>query len=347
MARRPQNQSPLDDFLSQWEGKGFLVLIGIVVAIGLAGVTTSVYTVQPEGQAVVKRFGRVIDIRDPGLHFKLPFGIDRQVFVPTARVLKHEFGFRTADMNGRTVYRKEREDREESLMLTGDLKVIDVEWVVQYRVIDPDQYLHRVRDADKTIRDLSEAVMRRIVGNALGSDVLTEKRVQVSLQARDELQQVLDSFELGVQIGTIELQDVTPPDPVKPAFNEVNQAEQEKERMINEAEKRRNQALPRARGEALQVLEAAEGYSAQRVNRAMGEAARFSAILDEYRQSPDVTRRRLYLEMIDDVLPRLGKIYVLEEGQMSPIPLLNLDDRSPAAGADRSPAVGVGRGDRR
>lgn len=341
MARRSHDQSPLDELLSHWDrSSGVLVLIGIVVLIVVAAAFTSVYTVQPEGQAVVKRFGRVIDIREPGLHFKLPFGIDRQYFVPTARVLKHEFGFRTAAIDGRTAYRKAREHQDESLMLTGDLKVIDVEWVVQYRVIDPDRYLHQVHDPDKTIRDLSEAVMRRIVGNALGSDVLTEKRVQVSTQARDELQEILDSFELGVQLGTIELQDVTPPDPVKPAFNEVNQAEQEKERTINEAEKQRNQEVPRARGEARRVLEAAEGYSAERVNRSQGEAARFSAILEEYRHSPEVTRRRLYLEMIDDVLPRLGRIYVLEEGQMSPIPLLNLDEHSPAA-------ISAGGGERR
>lgn len=329
MARRPYEQNPIEEFLSQFDGKtGGLVLLVMAIVIVLAGVFTSVYTVQPEGQAIVKRFGKVIAIKEPGLHFKLPFRIDRQYFVPTARVLKHEFGFRTASADQPTAYRKSPGHRDESLMLTGDLKVIDVEWVVQYRVIDPDQYLHRVEDPDKTLRDMSEAVMRRIVGNSLGSDVLTEKRVQVSTQAREELQEILDSFEMGVRIGTIELQDVTPPDPVKPAFNEVNQAEQEKESLINEAEKRRNQVVPRASGEARKLIESAEGYAAERVNRADGEVARFSAILKEYLNAPAVTRRRLYLEMIDDVLPRLGQVYVVEEGQTGPIPLLNLD-RSP------------------
>jgi modulator of FtsH protease HflK len=303
-------------------------ILGALVLFALLGAYTSFYTVQPEGQAVVKRFGRVVAINDPGLHFKLPYGIDRQYFVPTARVLKHEFGFRTEDVRGRNAYRKTDSDRSESLMLTGDLKVIDVEWVVQYRVVDPNAYLHRVFDPDRTMRDISEAVMRQIVGNSLGSDVLTEKRVQVATLARQRLQEILDSFEMGIQIGTVELQDVTPPDPVKPAFNEVNQAEQERERFINEAEKRRNQALPRARGEARQKLEAAQGYAAQRINRATGEVARFSAILGEYREAPDITRQRLYLEMIDKVLPRLGRVYVMEEGQMAPLPLLNLDDRT-------------------
>jgi modulator of FtsH protease HflK len=230
-------------------------------------------------------------------------------------------------------------------MLTCDLKVVDVEWVVQYRVDNPDLYLHRVRDIDKTIRDSSEAVMRRIVGNSLGSDVLTIKRVQIATSAKEELQEILDSFEMGIVVGTVEMQDVTPPDPVKPAFNEVNQAEQEKERMINEAEKRRNQLVPRARGEARQLVEAAEGYRAQRVNRATGEASRFSAIVEEYRNAPEVTRRRLYLEMIDEVLPNLGRIVVLEQGQMSPIPFLNLDGSGglTAPPASPLPAVPGGR----
>ncbi|MEX0715311.1 MAG: FtsH protease activity modulator HflK [Planctomycetaceae bacterium] len=344
MARDPFDQNPLEEFLSRLDARRItrLVLAGAIVALVLLTVFTSFYTVQPEGEAVVKRFGEVIAVKPPGLHFKWPLFIDRQYFVPTARVLKQEFGFRTAEADQPTTYRKGTEHQNESLMLTGDLKVIDVEWVVQYRVADPVLYLHRVRERDKTIRDVSEAVMRQIVGNSLGSDVLTEKRVQVALDARKELQRILDDFEMGVQIGTVELQDVTPPDPVKPAFNEVNQAEQEKERFINEAEKRRNELIPRTRGEARRLIESAEGYAAQRVNRAQGEVARFSAILTEYRQSPDVTRRRLYLEMIDDVLPRLGRVFVIEEGRTSPLPLINLDHRSPAPQSPAAP-----RGDRR
>ena len=333
MNRKSFDSGSMEEFLSGADLRRIvpMVLGGIVAVIALVGIYTSFYTVQPEGQAVVKRFGKVIAIKEPGLHFKLPYFIDRQYFVPTARVLKHEFGFRSIAADRGTTYRKGEEQQDESLMLTGDLKVIDVEWVVQYRVEDPDRYLHRVRDRDQTIRDVSEAVMRRIVGNSLGSDVLTEKRVLVATQAREELQEILDSFEMGVRIGTVELQDVTPPDPVKPAFNEVNQAEQERERLINEAEKRRNQSVPRARGEARQMLEAAEGYAAQRVNGAEGEVARFTAILEQYRHAPAVTRRRLYLEMIDEVMPRLGKVYVVEEGQMGPIPLLNLEERPAAA----------------
>jgi modulator of FtsH protease HflK len=334
MARRPPDRNPMHENMPEVDWRKVLTqaLLGGVVLIVLLGAYTSFYTVQPEGQAVVKRFGKVVAISDPGLHFRFPYGIDRQYFVPTARVLKHEFGFRTEDTRGRSAYRKTEDDRSESLMLTGDLKVIDVEWVVQYRVVDPNKYLHQVFDPDKTLRDISEAVMRQIVGNSLGSDVLTEKRVQVAMMARDQLQEILDSFESGIQIGTVELQDVTPPDPVKPAFNEVNQAEQERERFINEAEKRRNQAIPQARGEARKMLESAQGYAAQRTNRATGEVARFSAILEEYRESPEITRQRLYLEMIDELLPQLGRVFVVEQGQMSPIPLLNLDDRASVLG---------------
>jgi len=306
-----------------------LALFLPVILIVIAGALTSFYIVQPEEEAVVKRFGRVVAQKEPGLHFKLPFGIDSAQMVPTARVLKQEFGFRTTGIEGRTSsYRKDPVHQDESLMLTGDLKVIDVEWVVQYRVSDPDAFLHKVRDPEQTLRDVSEAVMRRIVGNSLGSDVLTEKRVQVAANAKEELQKAMEHFELGIQISTIELQDVTPPGPVKPAFNEVNQAEQERERYINEAEKRRNQVIPRAEGQARQVIAEAQGYAAERINAAKGETERFTAIYEAYLNAPQVTRERMYLEMIDKVLPKAGKIYIMEENQNAPLPLLNLGDGS-------------------
>jgi len=309
-----------------------------VVAFVLWGASTCFYTVSTEGQAVVKRFGKVIDVKQPGLHFKLPFGIDTQTFVPTEKVLKEEFGFSTVQDDRRqrstsNKYTKSKEHQDQSLMLTGDLKVVDVEWVVQYRISDPDLFLHRVKDPTKTIRDISESVNRRIVGNTLGTDVLTVRRVAIAEQAKLELQAVLDRLEAGIRIGTVELQDVTPPDEVKPAFNEVNQAEQEKERMINEAEKFRNQIIPRARGEARQKVEGAEGYRAERVNKAEGETEAFKAIVQEYRNAPEVTRQRLYLEMLDSVLPKIGRVVVVESGQTSPIPLLNLDPQNPVRSA--------------
>jgi membrane protease subunit HflK len=329
-------QNPLDDV--DWDAvkryKKLVLIVPLFLLIAV-GALTSYYIVQPEEEAVVKRFGLVVAQKEPGLHFKLPFGIDSAQMVPTARVLKQEFGFRTQGIDGRTSYRKDRMHRDESLMLTGDLKVIDVEWVVQYRVSDPDKFLHQVRDPEQTLRDVSESVMRRIVGNSLGSDVLTEKRVQVANLSRTELQKAMEYFDLGIQISTIELQDVTPPEPVKPAFNEVNQAEQERERFINEAEKRRNQVIPRAEGQARQVIAEAQGYAAKRVNAAKGEADRFTAVYEAYLDAPDVTRQRMYLEMIDQVLPQAGRIFIMDENQTKPLPLLNLGDSSLSLPATR------------
>jgi len=341
-SRRSQGNVQFDEV--DWDRLRPLLIFGPIVLLVLIIGWTSVYTVQTDGEAVVKRFGKVVDVRGPGLHFKLPLGIDRAHFVPTARQLKEEFGFRTVTPGQRSTFAKSREHLDESLMLTGDLKVIDVEWVVQFRINDPNLYLHRIREPQRTIRDLCEAVMRRIVGNNLGSDVLTEKRVLVARSAAQELQLILDSMEAGITITTIELQDVNPPEQVKPAFNEVNQAEQERERLINEAEKRRNQVLPQAQGQAEQLRAEARAYENERVNRARGEADRFIAILNEYRNSPEIMRRRLFIEMIDEVLPKVGRIVVMEENGTAPIPLLNLGgpDLLPAA----SPATG-GTGGRR
>ncbi len=313
--------------LSRWLTGAGLLLVALVILIGLF---TSFYTVEPEGKAVVKRFGRVVAIRDPGLHFKLPFWIDSANFVPTERVLKQEFGFRTVGAARRTSYTRTGATKQESLMLTGDLNVIDVEWVVQYRIYDPDKYLHRVREPQDTIRDVAEATMRRIVGNRLGSDVLTVGRVGVAAETSDEMQKILDEYDIGIHIGTVELQDVTPPDPVKHAFNKVNESRQERESLINEAERRRNQVIPRAQGEASQTVAEAEAYRAERVNAAKGEASRFTAILQEYLQAKDVTRRRLYLEMIDQVMPNIGRLYVVDPSQTPPLPLIDL---SAAGGA--------------
>lgn len=302
------------------------ILIGLAVAVALWGVVSSFYTVQPEERAVVKRFGDVYGITDPGLHFKLPFGIDSVQLVATERVLKQEFGFRTEESAGfnRTQFTGDFPD--ESLMLTGDLNIIQVEWVVQYRISDPIKYLYAMREPTQTLRDLSESVMRRVVGNRIGSEVLTIGRVDIANTAREEIQSAMDSYDNGIQIITIELQDVVPPPRVQPAFNEVNEARQELERMINDANRQANQAIPRAEGTANRIIAEAEGYATERVNRAHGETARFSAVLAEYRGVPEVTRSRLYLETLNETLPRIGSVLVVQEGQVPPLPLLNLRD---------------------
>lgn len=306
--------------------KGSAIVYLPVLLIVLWAVFSSFYTVQPEQQAVVKRFGAVVNITDPGLHFKLPFGIDRVQRVASARVLKQEFGFRSVgEVNNRTSY-SESDFTSESLMLTGDLNVIDVEWVVQYRIQDPIKYLYQLRQPDLTLRDISESVMRRVVGNRLGSEVLTVGRVEIAQGARDEIQGIMDLYDSGIHVITVELQDVVPPKAVRPAFNEVNEARQERERMINEATKRANQQIPRAEGEAQRLISEAEGYATARVNRAFGETARFRAMLVEYKTVPEVTRTRLYLETMAEILPNIGQVLMVQEDQVGPLPLMNVRD---------------------
>lgn len=303
------------------------VLLGIVVAILVGWIGfTSFYTVQPEEQAVIKRLGAVIGTADPGLHFKLPLGIDEIQFVATERVLKQEFGFRTeATQAGEPTRYQQVDHADESLMLTGDLNIIDVEWVVQYRINDPIQFLYEVREPTRTLRDISESVMRRVAGNRLGSEVLTVGRVDIQSKAREEIQQAMERYQSGIHIITVELQDVVPPTAVQPAFNEVNEARQERERMINEAQKRVNQEIPRAEGAAVRTIAEAEGYATERVNRALGESARFTAVLEQYQSVPEVTRSRLYLETLNEILPKIGQVLMVQEGQVGPLPLLDLN----------------------
>ena len=302
-----------------------LIGIAAIVLLAIWALFSTFYTVQPEERAVVKRFGKVIGITDPGPHFKLPFGIDNVRMVATERVLKQEFGFRTESVSRDQSSRySEQEHPEESLMLSGDLNMIDVEWVVQYRISDPIKYLYAMREPERTLHDISESVMRRVVGNRIGSEVLTTGRVEISATARDEIQSAMQGYDNGIQVITVELQDVVPPARVQPAFNEVNEARQERERMINEATKQANQAIPRTEGEANRQIAEAEGYATERVNRARGETARFSAVLGEYRAAPEVTRTRMYLEALHEALPKVGSVLVVQDGQVPPVPLLNL-----------------------
>ncbi len=300
-----------------------IIVVGVIVLVVAIGALTVVYTVQPEERAVVKRFGAVIKTTNPGLHFKLPFGIDDVERVATERVLKEEFGFRTAEAGERTRYVKS-DFPDESLMLSGDLNIIDVEWVVQYRIGDPIKFIYSMREPTRTLRDISESIMRRVVGNHLGSDVLTTARVKIANTTREEIQTAMELYQTGIHIITVELQNVVPPTAVQPAFNAVNEARQEEERMINEATKQANEVIPRAQGEANRTIAEAQGYAAERTNQALGEAARFRSILAEYQAAPDVTRRRMYLETLSEILPQIGSVLVIQEGQSMPVPLLHL-----------------------
>ncbi len=327
----PGEQSPtLEDMLEKIRRmfqnfKGGLFLIVIIVAAAV--LWTAWFTVQPEETGIVQRFGKVTRTAGPGLHFKLPFGVETIRLLPTARVLKEEFGFRTvsAAPGRKTLYDPSGSHKGESLMLTGDLNVIDVQWIVQYRIEDPIRYLFQVRDTSKTIRDTTEAVMRRAVGNRLGSAVLTTGRVAVASEAKIEIQKILSSYDSGVRLVTVELQDVTPPDTVKPAFNEVNESRQDKERTINKAQEQANREIPKARGVAEQSISEAEGYALERVNRAEGESTRFDAILTQYQEAPQVTRRRLYLEAMTELLADIKGLYIVDQDQKAMVPWLSME----------------------
>lgn len=298
----------------------------VVAALALALLFTSVYQVSPEEVGVILRFGKYVRSTDPGLHFKLPLGIEKLIRVPVQRQLKLEFGFRTTRPGVRSEYRVTAETAKESLMLTGDLNVVVVEWIVQYKIKDPYNYLFKVRNVVDTFRYLNEAVVRRLVGDSSVDEVLTIGRTRIANEAKEELQMLCDLYELGIDVNQLIFQDVNPPDPVKPSFNEVNEALQEKARKINEAWSEYNQEIPRAAGEAEQVVRAAEGYATERVNRAKGDASLFASVYKEYARAPLVTRKRLYLETLNEILPKIKKKIIVDEKQRTILPLLNLGE---------------------
>lgn len=294
---------------------GFVLLFGIV---------TAVKTVGPEEEGVVVQLGEYSRTLQPGLNFIAPFGIEKMYKIPVQRQLKQEFGFRTVSAGQRTEYTKTGFG-DESMMLTGDLNLTDVEWVVQYRIVDSYKYLFKVRNPEKTLRDMSESAMRKIVGDRTVNEVLTVGRQEISTSVEVLLQKLCDEYENGIRIDQVVLQDVNPPEPVKPSFNAVNEAQQERETLINQAEADYNRIIPRARGEADETIQLAEAYSLTRVNGAKGDSARFTSVFDEYIKAPEVTKQRLYLETIERILPKLGNKIIVDEKGNNVLPLLNID----------------------
>ncbi|MFW6138643.1 MAG: FtsH protease activity modulator HflK [Spirochaetota bacterium] len=303
-----------------------IILSGFVVVLGLIFLFTLFYQVNTDQVGVITRFGKYVSITQPGLHVKIPFGVDKVTKVTVKRIHKEEFGFRTMMPGVKTEYQRVRPE-EESLMLTGDLNSAVVEWIVQYRIADPVDYLFNVRNVRNIIRDASESVMRLAVGDRSVDEVVIISRREVAMEAEKRLQEILDSYQTGIHVVALELKDVNPPEPVKPAFNEVNEAKQEKERMVNEAWEAYNKAVPKARGEAEKTIRQAEGYALNRVNRSQGDAKKFTAIWQEYVNSKDVTRRRLYLEVLNEVLPKVGKKYVVDSQQKGLLQLLRLGEQ--------------------
>lgn len=312
------------------------LLIILAAALSAAMLSTSIYTVEPSEEAVVLRLGRYVSTEPPGLHFRLPLGIDRAIKVKTKVILQEEFGFRSSGQQGaRTAY-VDDDLKSESLTLTGDLNVANVEWIVQYQISDPKKYLFNAREVLKNLRDISQSVLRRVVGDRIVSQVLTTGRVEIAEEAQRLTQEVLDRYDIGVRIVTIKLQDVNPPESVRPAFNEVNAAKQEQEKAINQAEKEYNTVIPEAIGKAEQTIRNAEGYATAAVNRAEGDASRFRMTLQAYQAAPTVTRSRLYLETMEELYGRLESLTIVDKGVSGLLPVFTQGkDAAPAPGDQR------------
>lgn len=307
-------------------------LVGVAVLAVLVVVAggSMVYTVQAEYQGVILRFGRFAGLADPGLRFKLPFGIDQVLMVPVQRQLKQEFGFGTAGATNPTQFISRDEQELERNMVTGDLNAVTVEWIIQYRISDPRAYLFEFRDPASTLRDLSESVMREVVGDRTVDEVITVGRQDIEAEALAKLQSMVRRYGLGVEVSQLQLKNVNPPPPVQPSFSEVNQAQQEREKMINVANGEYNKAVPRARGQAEEQIRTAEGYAIKRINEAEGDAARFNALFTQYLQAPEVTRRRFFLETMREILPQLSRKVIIDQDAAGILPLLQLNPESDA-----------------
>lgn len=321
----PEGQPPqLDELLNKlkdFKFSGGPVLILIILAIVFVA-WSMVFTIGVDEIGVVQRFGKYVRTTSPGLNFKLPAGIEKVTKVKVKRVYKEEFGFQTIRTE-RTQFSAGGENTSEALMLTGDLNVAVVPWIVQYRIKDPYNYLFKVNNVRRILRDMSEAAMRLVVGDRSIDEVIS-KREEIADEAEVILQSELDNAETGINIVTIEMKKTNVPPPVQPSFNEVNQATQEKEKMIYQAKEDYNKAIPAARGEAERTIRAAEGYALDRVNRAEGDAQRFVALYKEYIKAKDVTKRRIYLETLQDLFPKLGRKYIVDANQKNLLPFLNL-----------------------
>lgn len=304
-------------------------LIGVVlVVVALLIIAwTSYYTVAAESEGVVLRFGKFLKTVNPGLHFKLPLGIDEVTVLPTRRQLKIEFGFFTSGYSN--VDQAGREQVEEKSMVTGDLNAALVEWVVQYRIDDPKEYLFDVRNPGQTLRDLSEAAMREVIGDRTVDEVITIGRQDIEISALTRMQELAKRYQLGVRVDQVQLKNVNPPREVQASFNEVNKAQQDRENAINIANGNYNEAVPKAKGEADQTIRAADGYRFKRVNEAEGDVASFNAMLGQYIKAPEITRTRLYLETMGDVLPEMGPKIIIDDSMKQLLPILPLSIKPP------------------
>ncbi|MDA7512177.1 FtsH protease activity modulator HflK [Verrucomicrobia bacterium] len=300
------------------------IIMGLIAVLVVIALLTAFYTVQAESQGVVLRFGKYIKTVEPGLKFKLPFGIDTVQIVPVRRQLKQEFGVSTRDATNPYQYTSSSEQTREKSMVTGDLNAASVEWIVQFRVNNPKQFLFQVKEPESTLRAVSESVMREVVGDRTVDEVITVGRQEIEVVALQRMQKLVDNYKMGLSIDQVQLKDVNPPPPVQPSFNEVNQAQQEREQLINQANGEYNKVVPRARGEADQKIRSAEGYALKRVNEAEGDTTKFTALFTEFLKAPEVTKRRLHLETMRSIIPKMGKKIILDSDAKQILPLLQI-----------------------
>ena len=296
-----------------------VIIIAVIVALILMG--TSVFIVDQTEQAVMTRFGRFIGIMDPGLHFKLPFGIDRNYTVNVRTVQTEEFGYSTTRAGHFPSYKSQA---NESVMLTGDLNIVDVEWIIQYRVIDPKAWVFNVNERRETIRDVSRSVINMLVGDRAIMDIMGNERSPIENEALVLMNDTFSGYGLGINVIAVRLQNVTPPTGVQQAFEDVNKAMQDRERLINEGQQAYNEEIPRARGEAEQKIQMAQGYATERINKAKGDTDRFNLVYEEYRRAPEVTRQRLYYEMIEEVFKNEKGMRIIDRNLDNFLPLMNL-----------------------
>ncbi|HYR58215.1 MAG TPA: FtsH protease activity modulator HflK [Chthoniobacteraceae bacterium] len=300
-----------------------LVAFAIAGLFALIAIFTSFYTVPTDSEGVTLRFGKYNGTTEPGLHFKLPLGIDSVELVQTRRQLKLEFGFYTPGYTNPEQVGREDLD-EQKAMVTGDLNAALVEWVVQYRIEDPRQFLFDVSNPGQTLRDISEAAMREVIGDRTVDEVITIGRQEIEVNALTKMQALAQHYQLGIRVDQVQLKNVNPPQQVVSSFNEVNKAQQDRENMINIASGEYNKVIPKARGEADQQIRSAEGYQFKRVNEAEGDVSAFRAMLEQYTKSPEITRTRIYFETMAEVVPQMGSKIIVDESLKQMLPLLQL-----------------------
>lgn len=322
--------SQITGFLQKFLSGGRPSKVFILLLVFLTGVLawTATFTVPSDSVAVIQRFGKYIHNVPPGLHLKFPFGIDSATIVPIKRQLKQEFGFSTPGATDPYQNSGRYNNERETQMVTGDLNAALVEWVVQYRISEPVKYLFEVREASETLRYVSESVMREVVGDRTVDEVITVGRQEIESEALVKMQELSAKYTMGISIDQVQLKNINPPKPVQESFNEVNQAQQEKEKLINEARRDYNKVIPLALGEKDQRIREADGYRLKRINEAEGDSARFNALYAEFIKAPEVTKRRIYIETMQEILPRIQSKIIIDERTNSILPLLNLGRNS-------------------